>query len=145
MMECITVSDVINVSVEEVWKKISAFDEFSDYHPGAVRSFYRHQAADQQGSIRRVEMSDGYVEELLVNIDPKNYHLEYSILKSSFPLDGYSAEIKLIPVTQDNRTFIQWNVSFTTTHPSPEALVAEIKNNVLIAGINGLNDYFSKS
>ncbi len=39
MMECITVSDVINVSVEEVWKKISAFDEFSDYHPGAVRSF----------------------------------------------------------------------------------------------------------
>ncbi len=49
-------------------------------------------------------MSDGYVEELLVNIDPKNYHLEYSILKSSFPLDGYSAEIKLIPVTQDNRT-----------------------------------------
>ncbi len=71
MMECITVSDVINVSVEEVWKKISAFDEFSDYHPGAVRSFYLHQAADQQGSIRRVEMSDGYVEELLVNIDPK--------------------------------------------------------------------------
>ncbi|HDX8866150.1 TPA: SRPBCC family protein [Klebsiella michiganensis] len=145
MREHIIVSDILDASVEDVWNKLSAFDRFADFHPGAVKSFYLHRTTDQQGSIRRVEMSDGYVEELLVNIDPVNYYIEYVILNSSLPLEGYRAEIKLYPVTQSNKSLIQWQAEFTTTHPAPEIFVYEVRNNVFIAGIAGLNDLLNKS
>lgn len=138
----IIVSDIIDAPVEDVWNKLSAFDRFADFHPGAVKSFYLHHTSCQQGSIRRVEMSDGYVEELLVNIDLTNYYIEYVILNSSLPLEGYRAEIKLYPVTQSNQSLIQWQAEFTTTHPSPETFFSEIRNNVFIAGISGLNEFF---
>jgi len=141
----ITVSDILDLSLDVVWQKLKAFDKFADFYPAATRSFYLRQTEAGLGSIRRVEMAEGYVEELLVNIDDQRYRLEYIILNSTLPLEGYRAEIKLYPISQTKGTFIQWQADFSTSHPDPDIFADEIKKQVFIPAIEGLKHHLSAS
>ncbi|MCG6490166.1 SRPBCC family protein [Vibrio parahaemolyticus] len=145
MVQKIILSDILDFSVEDVWDKISAFDEFADFHPAALRSFYLHQTPERIGSVRRVQMSNGFVEEKLVGFDPVNYHLEYIITQSSLPLSDYRAEIKLTPIEMNTKTEIQWKSTFTAECKEPEKVTADIRENVFVLGLKGLAHYLTVS
>jgi len=143
MRVTITVSDTLDLPLETVWQKLKTFDKFADFYPAAIRSFYLQQTEAGYGSIRRIEMVDGYVEELLVDIDEQSHLLEYIILNSTLPIEGYRAIIKLYPITQTHGTFIQWRADFSTSHPAAETFADEVKKQVFIAAIDGLKQHLS--
>lgn len=145
MIEQIIATDIIDFPIEEVWRKISAFDEFADFHPVVTRSFYLHQTTERVGNIHRMEIPDGFVEEKLMTFDQENHFLEYIIIKSSLPLSHYRAEIKLTPREMNTQTLVHWQAIFSTTHPHPKQFAEEIRENIFVAGISGLAHFLTRA
>ncbi|MCH7622136.1 MAG: SRPBCC family protein [Chloroflexi bacterium] len=79
------------------------------------------QPADRIGCVRRLTLEDGAVirEELLAFSDEER-SCTYSILESPLPLENYISTLRLLPVTNGDRTFSQWSSEFDTA-PENEA------------------------
>ncbi|VEB96416.1 Polyketide cyclase / dehydrase and lipid transport [Cedecea lapagei] len=140
--QVIFVSDVIDMDVDNVWQKLCAFDEFADFFPAGMRCRYLYQTPSGPGSVRRIDMPEGYVEEQLIALAEESHTLEYLMLATSLPVGNYRAKIVLKPITQGERTFIEWRASFTADHPEPAQLAEEIREHVFITAINGMKKYF---
>jgi hypothetical protein len=66
----------------------------------------------------------------------------YSILDSPMPLTNYVATLRLTPVTDQDRTFIEWSAEFDCAPDKEQDLVAGIGGNVFQGGFDALKRAF---
>jgi hypothetical protein len=62
----------------------------------------------------------------------------YSILESPMPLTDYVATLRLTPVTDGDRAFIEWSAEFECAETDAEGLVNGIGEDVFQTGFNAL-------
>ena len=62
----------------------------------------------------------------------------YSILESPMPLTDYIATLRLTPITDGNRTFVEWSAEFECDESEAEGLVNGIGTDVFQAGFAAL-------
>jgi hypothetical protein len=115
------------------------YNGMPSYHPGIKNSVIENDLpSDQIGCVRRLTLAEGYVREVLLCLDDRNYVFTYEIIEGTLPVRGYVAGIRLHRITDGNRTFGEWWADFEVVGADRDAMIAQIGNNVFAAGFKAV-------
>ena len=139
MPNTVYISDVIDAPIESVWEVMRDYNDMPSYHPGIKKSVIENNLpSDQVGCTRRLTLGEGYVREVLLCLDDRNYVFTYEIIEGTLPVRGYVAGVRLHRVTEGNRTFGEWWADFEVVGADRAAMIAQIGHNVFAAGCKGV-------
>ncbi len=139
MPNTVYISDVIDAPIEKVWEIMRDYNDMPSYHPGIKKSSIENdRPSDQVGCVRRLTLGEGFVREVLLCLDDRNYVFTYEIIEGTLPVRGYVAGVRLHRVTEGNRTFAEWWADFEVVGADRDTIVAQIGNNVFAAGFKGV-------
>ena len=132
-MTRVNVSSVINAPAVKVWNQIRNFNGLPEWHP----------AVDQISCIRNFRLVDGgLIRERLLALSDYDFSCIYSILESPLGVHNYVANLKLIPITDGERTFAEWSAEFECSSDQEMDLIKKIGQDVFQAGFNALKKRF---
>ncbi len=133
-------STIIDAPVDRLWSVLRDFNGHDGYHPiVAASAIERGHPSDRVGCIRRFTLQDGSeLREQLLSLSDLEMTYSYCLLDTPIPLFNYVAHVRLLPVTDGNRSFWHWESRFTTP-PGREAELAEkVGNDVYSAGMEAV-------
>lgn len=136
------VSSVLDATIDDVWAKIRDFNALPEWHPAIADSHIEgDQPSDKVGCIRNFNLKDGgNIREQLLTLSDATFTCTYSILESPMAVENYMATLRLTPITDGNRTYIQWTAEFACPPDEEEELVDFIGNGVFQGGFDSLKD-----
>jgi uncharacterized protein YndB with AHSA1/START domain len=139
-MPRVYVSSVIDAPAARVWERVRDFNGLPRWHPAIRDSRIENgEPADRVGCVRDFHLQNGdRIRERLLGLSDYDFFCTYSILESPMPLTDYVATLRLTPVTDGERTFIEWTAEFDCAEAEAEGLVSGIGTNVFQAGFNAL-------
>jgi len=139
-------SSVIGASAEAVWERVRDFNGLPKWHP-TIRDSRIEDAlpADKVGCIRNFHLQNGdLIRERLLGLSDFDLYCTYEILESPMPLEDYIATLRLTPITDGNRCFIEWSAEFNCDPDRENDLVAGIAGNVFQTGFDALKRHFGR-
>jgi len=141
-MAQVYVSSILSSSVEKVWAVIRDFNGLPNWTDFVAESrIEQDRPADQIGCVRAFRLKDGgFIRERLLALSDYDYSFSYSILESPMGVENYIATVKLLPITDGNRSFMEWTAEFDCAPERENELVTHIGENVFLGGINNLKD-----
>lgn len=115
-------SCVIEAPLQRVWDYIRDFNCLPKWFPGVTDSKIEYgMRSDQVGCIRDFGLDGGQrIREQLLALSDQVYSWAYKMLAGPLPLSNYIAIVRLLPVTDGNRTFTEYLVEFDCS-PEKEA------------------------
>ncbi len=146
-MARVYVSTVIGAPADRVWDRIRDFNGLPRWHP-AIRDSRIEDAlpSDKVGCIRNFNLQNGdNIREQLLGLSDYDMFCTYSILESPMPLEDYVATIRLTPVTEGDRTFVEWSAEFSCDPADEDDLVTGIGGDVFQTGFDSLKRHFGGS
>ena len=123
------------------------FNDLPRWHP-LIRDSRIEDAlpADKVGCIRNFNLQNGdNIREQLLGLSDYDMFCTYSILESPMPLEDYVATMRLTPVTEGDRTFVEWSAEFSCDPGDEDDLVGGIGADVFQAGFDALKRHFGGS
>ena len=137
-------SSVIGASATRVWARVRDFNGLSNWHPAIAESRIENgEPADKVGCVRNFSLRNGdRLREQLLGLSDYDMFCTYSILDSPMPLTNYVATLRLTPVTDQERTFIEWSADFDCAPDKESELVSNIGGNVFQGGFDALKRSF---
>jgi len=137
-------SSVVDAPVDDVWGKIRDFNDLNGWHPAVKESSIEGGlASDQIGCIRNFNLQDGSnIREQLLALSDVDHACTYSILESGMGVENYVATLRLLPVTDGNRTYAKWTASFDCAADAEKDLMELIGNDVFQGGFDALKRIF---
>jgi Polyketide cyclase / dehydrase and lipid transport len=123
----ITKSTILDAPTGAVWNVLRDFNGHDRWHPAvATSTIERAQAADRIGCVRRFKLQDGSeLREQLLALSDLEQSFSYCLLDTPIPMFNYVAHVRLLPVTDGDRTFWHWESRFTT-RPAEAAQITEM-------------------
>jgi hypothetical protein len=120
-------STVLDHPVDRVWSLIRDFNNYPAYIDGVTASVIEdNKRGDEVGAVRRFKYGDNWIRQRLSGHSDEARSLSYVGMELfAFPagqMDDppspirYEGTIHLLPIVDDNRTFIEWPV---TLHAAP--------------------------
>ena len=141
------VSSVVDTPAERVWERVRDFNALPKWHPAIADSRIEgNLPADKVGCIRSFHTRDGgLIRERLLALSDYDFSCTYAILESPMGVSNYMATIRLVPITDGNRTFCEWTAEFEC-EPAREAELRElIGQGVFKGGFDALKRQFLKA
>jgi hypothetical protein len=119
---------------------LKKFGEIQEWHPSIVESSIEDNQPDGLvGCIRKLTLADGgVVRERLLSIDDRNTTLSYRFEESPLPLDNYVATVKLVSLTGQSKTFINWSARFDLQDLNTAEHYQELIRGLIVDGHNSL-------
>ena len=123
-------SCVIDAPVGVVSRLLRDFNSHADWHPAIAESHIEAgEPPDLVGAVRAFLLADGgFLREQLIALSDRDMSLTYCLLEAPLRLDGYLATLQLKPVTDGDRTFVQWESRFDA--PAAEVAARSAENRV---------------
>lgn len=145
-MARVFISSVINAPAAKVWERVRDFNGLPRWHPRIRESRIENgEPADRVGCIRDFHLQNGdRIREQLLGLSDYDMFCTYAILESPMPLENYVATLRLTPVTDGERTFVEWNAEFDCDEADEAGLVAGIGNDVFQGGFDALKRHFGR-
>jgi len=143
-MARVYVSSVLKAPADKVWARVRDFNGLPRWHP-AIRDSRIEDAlpADKVSCIRNFHLQNGdNIREQLLGLSDYDMFCTYAILESPMPLTDYVATLRLTPVTEGDRCFIEWSAEFSCDPAAESDLVSGIGTNVFQAGFDALKRHF---
>ena len=133
-------SSVIDAPATKVWEKVRDFNALPRWHPRIRESRIENgEPSDKIGCVRDFRLQNGdHLREKLLGLSDYDMFCTYSILESPMPLTDYIATLRLTPISDGDRTFIEWTAEFDCAADAAADLVDGIGNNVFQAGFDAL-------
>jgi hypothetical protein len=139
MPNTVYISDVIDAPIEKVWEVMRDFNGMPSYHPGIKKSVIEDNSpSDRVGCVRRLTLAEGFVREVLLCLDDRNYVFTYEIIEGTLPVRGYVSGVRLHRVTEGNLTFAEWWAEFEVVNADRNAVIALVGNDVFATGFKGV-------
>lgn len=137
-------SSVINASAARVWARVRDFNGLSNWHPAIAESRIENgEPADKVGCVRNFSLRNGdRLREQLLGLSDFDMFCTYSILDSPMPLTNYVATLRLTPITDHDRTFIEWSADFDCAPDKEGELLSNIGGGVFQGGFDALKRAF---
>jgi hypothetical protein len=137
-------SSVINASAARVWARVRDFNGMSNWHPLIAESRIENgEPADKVGCIRNFSLRNGdRLREQLLGLSDYDMFCTYSILDSPMPLTNYVATLRLTPITDQDRTFVEWSADFDCAPDKEGELLSNIGAGVFQGGFDALKRAF---
>ena len=143
-MARVYISSVIGAPASKVWERVRGFNDLARWHP-MIRDSRIEDAlpADKVGCIRNFNLQNGdNIREQLLGLSDYDMFCTYSILESPMPLEDYVATLRLTPITEGDRTFVEWSAEFSCDPSNEDDLVNGIGTDVFQAGFDALKRQF---
>jgi uncharacterized protein YndB with AHSA1/START domain len=133
-------SSVIDAPAARVWEKIRDFNALPRWHPRIRESRIENgEPSDKVGCVRDFRLQNGdRLREKLLGLSDYDMFCTYSILESPMPLTDYIATLRLTPISDGDRTFIEWTAEFDCAAEAAADLVDGIGGGVFQAGFDAL-------
>jgi len=133
-------SAILNAPTDVVWSVLRDFNGYDRWHPAiATSTIERAQASDKVGCVRRVKLSDGSeLREQLLALSDLEQTCSYCLLDTPIPLFNYVAHVRLLPVTDGDRTFWHWESRFTTRPEDARRLTEMVSEQIYKAGFDAV-------
>ena len=127
-----------------VWARVRDFNGLSNWHPAIAESRIENgEPADKVGCIRNFSLRNGdRLREQLLGLSDFDMFCTYSILDSPMPLTNYVATLRLTPITDQDRTFIEWSADFDCAPDKEGELLSNIGGGVFQGGFDALKRAF---
>ena len=136
-------SIIVDAPIEEVWNCIRNFHSMDWGQPFITSCTPVGDVPGDRAGAKRV--LNGAFEETLQELDDRRFRIAYTIDNgpepvSSETVSNYVGKIRLLPVTADDTTFVQW----TSEYESEDSqLVADFCNPIYAALLASLRDHFA--
>ncbi len=146
-MARVYVSSVIDAPAARVWERVRDFNALPRWHP-RIRDSRIEDAlpSDKVGCIRNFNLQNGdNIRERLLGLSDYDMFCTYAILESPMPITDYVATLRLTPVTEGDRTFVEWSAEFDCDAAEEGDLVEGIGTNVFQTGFDALKRHFGGS
>jgi len=143
-MARVYVSSVIASPAEKVWERVRDFNALPKWHP-RIRDSRIEDAlpSDKIGCIRNFNLQNGdTIREQLLGLSDYDMFCTYSIIESPMPLSDYVATLRLTPVTDGPRCFIEWSAEFECDPDTEAGLGQGIGSDVFQTGFDALKRHF---
>jgi hypothetical protein len=139
-MARVYVSSIIDAPVAKVWAKVRDFNALPRWVPAVRESRIENgEPADKVGCVRDFYLQNGdHLRERLLGLSDYDMFCTYSIIESPMPLTDYIATLRLTPVTDGDKTFVEWTAEFECAPELANDLVTGIGTNVFQAGFDSL-------
>src|SRR5579859_1058375 len=113
-MAKIYISSVIEAPIETVWEYIRDFNCLPKWFPGVIDSYIEaDMRSDQVGCIRNFGLQGGpRMREQLLAFSDHAHSCAYKMLEGPLPVRNYVGTVRLLPVTDGDRTFAEYAVEF---------------------------------
>jgi hypothetical protein len=133
-------STIIDAPVDRLWSVLRDFNGHDKYHPIVAESaIERGYSSDKVGCVRRFTLkAGGELREQLLSLSDLEMTMSYCLLETPIPLFNYVAHVRLLPVTDGNRSFWRWEGSFTTPAGREQELADVVGNDVYAAGMEAV-------
>jgi Polyketide cyclase / dehydrase and lipid transport len=138
------VSAIIDAPAARVWAVVRDFNGLPAWTPFVAESrIEQNDRPDRVGAIRNFHLQDGgRIRERLLALSDYDLSMTYSILESPMGVENYTSTLKLMPVTDGDRTFAEWSAEFDCPPEREAELVAHIGRNVFQAAFRSLQGRF---
>ncbi|MCS6879428.1 MAG: SRPBCC family protein [Geminicoccaceae bacterium] len=133
-------STILDAPSDRVWAILRDFNGHDRWHPAVAESrIERGEPADRVGCVRRFRLADGAeLREQLLALSDLEQSFTYCLLDTPVPLFNYVATVRLLPVTDGDRTFWSWRARFTTRPGEEAAMIRLVKEEVQAAGMEAI-------
>jgi hypothetical protein len=138
-MPRIFVSSVVNAPVDKVWAFIRRFDSVADWLP-FVKTSPIEDGVDPTcvGCVRVVTQTDGEkFREVLVALSDAEHFYSYTFLCSPIPVRNHLTTLRVLSITDGNRSCLEWSSRFDID-PAHEAQLVDLMNRNFLAGLRNL-------
>jgi hypothetical protein len=107
-------STVFEQKAADIWEIVRDFNNYSVSVGGAGESRIEEgKSGDAVGAIRNVLYRERHVRQRLLALSDVDRSQTYEFCGApSLPLDGFQATIRLTPIVDGDRTFVEWWVTF---------------------------------
>ncbi|MDE2792438.1 MAG: SRPBCC family protein [Paracoccaceae bacterium] len=143
-MARVYISSVIGAPAARVWERVRDFNGLPGWHP-RIRDSRIEDAlpADKVGCIRHFHLQNGdVIREQLLGLSDYDMFCTYGILESPMPIEDYVATLRLTPITDGDRCFIEWSAEFTCAPDVEAEWVSNIGTGVFQTGFDALKRHF---
>jgi hypothetical protein len=133
-------STILDAPVGRAWAVLRDFNGHDRWHPAvATSAIERGHPSDRVGCVRRFRLQDGgELREQLLTLSDLEQTYSYCLLETPVPLFNYVAHVRLLPVTDGDRTFWQWESRFTTRPGEERAMAEQVGDNIYAAGFEAI-------
>jgi hypothetical protein len=140
-------STILEASCDRAWEVLRDFNGHDRWHPAVATSVIeRGQTADKVGCVRRFKLADGSdLREQLLGLSDLEQSFSYCLLDTPIPLFNYVAHIRLLPVTDGDRTFWHWESRFTTPPGDERRLTEMVGEQIYQAGFDAIRKYLRET
>ena len=146
-MPHIVKSTILDAPTDAAWAMLRDFNGFDRWLPAvATSAMERAQAADKIGCVRRVKLKDGSeLREQLLALSDLEQTLSYCLLDTPIPMFNYVAHVRLLPVTDGDRTFWHWESRFNTRPADAERLTQMVAEQIYQAGFDSIRRHLKET
>jgi hypothetical protein len=143
-MARVYVSSVIEAPASRVWERVRDFNGLPRWHPRIADSQIESgEPADKVGCIRNFHLQNGdQIREQLLALSDYELFCTYAILDSPMALQNYVATLRLTPVSDGDRCFIEWSAEFDCDPGIETDLTNGIGRDVFQSGFDALKRHF---
>jgi len=133
-------STIMEHPIEVVWDVLRDFNGHDQWHPAVATSqIERGRDADRVGCVRRFKLADGSeLREQLLSLSDMETTFSYCLLDTPIPLLNYVAHVRLLPVTDANATYWEWESRFDTPAGQQETLAGVVGDDLYSAGFDAI-------
>jgi Polyketide cyclase / dehydrase and lipid transport len=138
-------STVINASPDDVWARIRDFNALPEWTAGAIEKSELEGglAGDQVGVVRQLTLGGeaSIRERLLAHSDAERSYT-YNFETTPFDIDNYHTILRVTPVTDGGRSFVEWWATFDCNRDEQAHWTAFFANEVFQGGFDALKAHF---
>jgi uncharacterized protein YndB with AHSA1/START domain len=137
-------STVLNAPAAEVWALLRDFNGMPGWHPAVTDSVMEDgKAGDQTGGVRSFHLKDGaHLRERLLSFSDVERSFSYNFEKTPFSVLNYHATLRVTPVTDGNRAFVEWWTTFDCEPDKIDDWVHTFAGVVFKGGLDALKARF---
>jgi hypothetical protein len=137
----IFVSSVVDAPADTVWGAIRDFNGVPSWHPAVAASeIDGGRPSSEVGCVRVLTLGDGAkIAETLLELSDAKRSVTYNIIESPLGVEGYEGTLSVTPITDGDRSYVQWTAEFEPAEGQDGTERAEfIGTNVFQAGLTAL-------
>jgi hypothetical protein len=145
-MAKVYVSGIIDAPVEKVWAYARDFNGHHEWHPLIAESHVEDgKPSDQVGCVRNFTLSNGgKLREMLLTFSDLDRFFTYNIIVSPMPIKDYIATFRCKPITEGNKTFVEWMAEFEVAPEHEAKIKQQVGRDTFAAGIVALAEAVAK-
>ncbi len=137
-------STVIDHPAERVWEVVRDFNGLATWYADAVSESHIEDGLTGAtvGAVRSFRLGDSRIREHLVALDDTERSYAYGFCDPApFPVTGYRAVLRVTPVTDGDRAFVEWWVTFDAAADEVARWEAFFAAEVFAPALAGLRAY----